>query len=54
VAFERHPVQGMLCGLALAVAVTVAAESVRHVRRRRRRRAAALQREPDEGMERAA
>jgi len=34
VAFERHPLQGMVCGLAMAVAVTVAFEALRHVRRR--------------------
>ncbi len=36
VAFERHPLRGLLFGLGVAVAVTVAAEGLRHLRGRRR------------------
>lgn len=39
VAFEQHPVKGLLFGLSTAVAIMVLAESLRTVRRRRARRA---------------
>lgn len=45
VAFERHPLRGLLLGLGLAVAVTVAAETLRHLRQVRRRR---HDRQPDQ------